>query len=332
MEPRRAFAIVLTVALCIGLQSAPVRANPLDQPAADDGSQLVALEPEAATAVMQAKPYKGTGLRTAGALIAEGVILEQPDMAAISALKPLAGADSIESVIGWDTRVRVFTTTPLSARATVLIVNTTDGFFCTGFLIGSNTVATAGHCVHSGGSAGHWYTRTGYRVYPGRNYTSSPYGSCTVKSLHSVAGWTVSKNEEYDYGAMKLNCTVGNTTGWFGFYWQTASLTNHPSIVSGYPGDKTGTLQYTQWWGSDTIRYTTTQQLFYNNDTYGGMSGSPVWEDKIGSPLPDSDGPYAMAIHGYGYHGSTVPHNYYNHGKRITSAAFNNYVAWKALP
>jgi glutamyl endopeptidase len=329
MEIRRALVIVLTVALCVGLQSAAVRANPLEQAVADDGSQLVILQPQGAE-VMRAEPFKGTGVRTPEALIAEGVIPEQPSIEAIRGLKPLAGGAGIESVIGSDTRIRTYTTY-YPARATVLITNTTDGFFCTGFLIGSNTVATAGHCVHTGGTSGHWYTRAGYKVYPGKNYSSSPYGYCTAKTLYSVNGWTRSKNEEYDYAAIKLNCTVGNTVGWFGFYWQSTSLTNHPSIVPGYPGDKTGSLAYTQWWGSDTIRYTTFNQLFYNNDTYGGMSGSPVWEDKLGSPLPDSDGPYAMAIHGYGVHGA-YPHNSFNHGRRINQAAYNNYITWKNAP
>ena len=51
-----------------------------------------------------------------------------------------------------------------------------------------------------------------------------------------MTGWTVSANEEYDYGAVKLNCTVGNTVGWFGI--TSADPTNFPSIVGGYPGDK----------------------------------------------------------------------------------------------
>ena len=327
MEIRRALVIVLTIALCIGLQSAAVRANPLEQGVASDGSQLVTLE--SATQVMQ--PYNGTGLRTAEALIAEGVIFEQPNIAAEKGLKPLAGGAGIESIIGVDTRIRVSNTTYYPARRVVLITNETDGFYCSGWLISKNTVATAGHCVHTGGSSGHWHTVAGYKVYAGRNGTSAPYGYCTAKTLYSVTGWTGSANQEYDYAAIKLNCTVGTTVGWFGFYWQTASLTNHPSIVPGYPGDKTGTLLYTQWWGSDVIRYTTTRQLFYNNDTYGGMSGSPVWEDKIASPLPGSLGAYGMAIHGYGPYGSP-PYSYYNRGRRIDQAAFNNLVTWKNAP
>jgi glutamyl endopeptidase len=54
-----------------------------------------------------------------------------------------------------------------------------------------------------------------FRIYPGRDGALSPYGVCTARTLFSVIGWTVSANEEYDYGAVKLNCTVGNTVGWF---------------------------------------------------------------------------------------------------------------------
>ena len=93
-------------------------------------------------------------------------------------------------------------------------------------------------------------------------------------------------------------------------------MTNYPSIVSGYPGDKP--LQ--QWWSSDGVRYTETYQIFYRNDSTSGMSGSPVWYDR--------SGPYAMAIHAYGIHGS-FPHSVYNHGTRITQSVFNNLVAWR---
>jgi glutamyl endopeptidase len=61
------------------------------------------------------------------------------------------------------------------------------------------------------------------------------------------------------------------------------------------------------------------RQLFYQNDTFGGMSGSPIWLDK--------DGPYLIGIHAYGPHGR-APHSLHNHGTRITKAVFNNLVSW----
>jgi V8-like Glu-specific endopeptidase len=185
---------------------------------------------------------------------------------------PGIGRGSLESIIGSDNRVQVTATTTFPYRAIVLI--TFSAGRCTGWLVGPDLVVTAGHCVHSGGSSGDWYSD--YRVYPGRKGSSSPYGSCTAKRLYSVQGWTVSNNEQYDYGAVKLNCTIGNTVGWFGAWWQSASLTGLPITVSGYPGDK----PLTHWRSTGNVAVTQTRQIFYKNDTAAGQSGAPVFQNR----------------------------------------------------
>ncbi|MFV0460532.1 MAG: trypsin-like serine peptidase [Actinomycetales bacterium] len=225
----------------------------------------------------------------------------------------------IESIRGKDDRYRITNTTTFPSRAIVQITRN-GGAHCSGWMINANTVATAGHCVHSG-NAGSWYT--GLRAYPGRNGSSAPYGSCTVRTSYSVLGWTNSGDERFDYGALKLNCTVGNSTGWFGYWWQSASLNGTTAIVQGYPGDKPFGQQ---WRGDKYTRYvatTTSNQVFYPNDTAGGMSGSPVFQYRSGC------GYCSMAVHAYGLHGSW-PHSSYNHGTRITQSVFNNYQAWKS--
>lgn len=221
------------------------------------------------------------------------------------------------SIIGPDSRTRVNPTTVFPARAIGLVTFT--GGFCTGWLIGKNTVVTAGHCVHSGGSGGNW--RSNVRFYPGRNGSSAPYGSCTAKKLHSVSGWTSSADERYDYGTIKLSCTIGNTTGWFGFFWQSATLTGLPTTVAGYPDDK----PLTQWKATGNVAVTQDRQVFYKNDTRPGQSGSPVYYNRSGC------GTCSMAIHAYGVHGAS-PHSTNNHGTRINQAVYNNLLAWKNEP
>lgn len=258
------------------------------------------------------RAFAGTGKMAMGG----GVSMAAPNVQELLALKAVEMRGGAESISGWDSRVRTYTTS-YPARAVALV--TFSGGRCTGWLIGANTVITAGHCVYNI-DTNSWYSRTSYRVYPGYDGTTAPYGYCTAKQIYSVTGWTVNENEQYDIGAIKLNCTVGNTVGWFGFFTQGASLTNYPAIVSGYPGDK----PLTQWWSSDTIRYSATNQLFYPNDTVGGMSGSPVWYDR--------NGPYAMAIHAYGFPHGAWPHTVYNHGTRITAGIYNVMTSWKKLP
>ena len=50
------------------------------------------------------------------------------------------------------------------------------------------------------------------------------------------AGWTTVADDQYDYGAMKLDCAVGNQTGWFGWWWQAKSLDGQLSQDHRLPG------------------------------------------------------------------------------------------------
>lgn len=276
--------------------------------------------PEVDVSTRISHSYRGAADVAGSDALAEskGIAETPQQFAALRALPGVSAGLGAESIIGPDNRVRVTPTSSFPARATVLIIFSAGR--CSGWLIGPNTVVTAGHCVHPGGG-GSFYPTTSYRIYPGRNGAASPYGSCTARWLASVPGWTVSKRDDYDYAAIKLNCSIGNTTGWYGFFWQSASLTGLPTTINGYPGDK----PLTQWRSSDVVRVTQTRRVFYQSDTVGGVSGAPVWYSRSGCGL------CAMAVHAYGtYNGPPFSTN--NHGTRITQAVFNNLIAWKNAP
>ena len=204
-------------------------------PVSSDGS--LSLSPEVALTVVT-NPFRRTGVVSAvdRALGLEGFAASKEEM------KPATSKiASIESVLGADTRQRVQPTTLYPQRATAYITSSIGS--CTGWFAGPDLVMTAGHCVHSGGPNGSWATNV--VVYPGRNEASSPYGSFNAQSLHSVAGWTNSSDEQDHDGAINLSATIGNTVGWYGYYWQSATLNNAPTIINGYPGDKSPTAS--QW-------------------------------------------------------------------------------------
>ena len=233
--------------------------------------------------------------------------------------------ETAESIIGADQRVQVFGTTTYPARAVGLITRN-GAHHCTGWLISRDTVLTAGHCVHSG-AGGSFFT--GLRFFPGRNGTSAPYGSCVPRSggLTTFVGWSRDGSEAHDAGIIKLSCTIGDTTGWFGFWWQSAGLDGTPTQVQGYPGDK----PQTQWRSNDMVRATETYNLFYDNDTLGGMSGAPVWQNRpAGSSF--CAGACGMAIHAYGTHGWFGNHAWHNHGTRNTQAKSDLYLAIRSAP
>lgn len=282
-----------------------------DQSISSDGTAIKALESQATIS----PGYAGTGQEVMGAAPESAV-----ELAELLSKRPVSAPVGIESIIGTDDRVLVNPTTSYPYRAVVLV--TFSAGRCTGWLISKDTVATAGHCVHQGsGGARGFYPVSGYRVYPGRNGSDFPYGGCTARRLHTVAGWANRRLDTSDYGAIKLNCTAGTTTGWFGFSWTRASLFNFPTTISGYPGDK----PLTQWLSTDRVRVSRARRVFYQNDTIGGMSGSPVYYNRPGCGI------CSMAIHAYGtYNGPPFRTN--NHGTRITQAVFNNLVAWKNAP
>jgi glutamyl endopeptidase len=214
-----------------------------------------------------------------------------------------------ESILNQDTRTRIADTSVYPARAIGLITRN-GSQWCTGWLISKDTVATAGHCVHPGGG-GSFYS--GLQFWAGRDGSDPKWGSCTPRAggLFAPSGWTTNGDEEYDLATIKLSCSVGNGTGWFGL-WVQDSYTGTGVHVQGYPGDK----PQTQWQGVGVVRATGDRQVFYDADTIGGMSGSPVY--RTGSFPGCGQTACAAAIHTEGVHGSGL-HALYNHGTRITA-------------
>ncbi len=316
MKLKRIGGIIFTIVLFIGLQSGFADEESLHTIVFDDGRAVSVPDIREGAEMAVAEPWAGTEL-SVEELVDQGLIIESfPDVEALLALEPVTSGVGTEVVIGWDTRLRTYTV-DYPARAVALIEF--DAGRCTGWFIGPDTVMTAGHCVHSGGPSGDWYPVGGYVIYPGYDHPVPHYGSCGASWLASVRGWTVKGKETHDYGAIKLDCNVGNIVGWFGFLWKSGDgkLKNYPTAITGYPGDK----DLEQWQSHDKVRTSERRQIFYNNDTTGGMSGSPVWYDK------GKNGPYGIGIHAYGLHGSGV-HSTKNHGTRITEAVFNNMLFW----
>lgn len=267
----------------------------------------------------ESQPFRGTGVVSAEN---NALAIRESAHSPVNTQSAVASA-ALDSVLGFDSRQRVQPTTRYPQRATAYITSSLGS--CTGWFAGPDLVVTAGHCIHSG-PGGNWATNV--IVYPGRNGDSSPYGGFAAESLHSVLGWTDSGDERRDYGSINLAADIGNTVGWYGYYWRASSLDNSPTIINGYPGDKAAG---TQWVGADKVRLTTNKMVFYMVDTFSGMDGSPVWEDRAAGSAHCADGPCVYAIHAYGPHG-TDQHAIYNHGPRITEEVYNNIANWVNLP
>ncbi|MBI4518208.1 MAG: trypsin-like serine protease [Deltaproteobacteria bacterium] len=314
---------VLFAALLVAAVAAPLPATAGPSASVSSDGEVTASAETGSAATQGTQPSAGTGVLSEDARLASEELTPM-SREEIKGLQPASGNVGIESVLGSDTRIRAYST-PYPARATALV--TFDGGYCTAWFYGPNVVATAGHCVHTGGGGGSW--RTNVKVWPAYNAGSAPYGSYNAKRLYSVAGWTNNADERYDYGAIKLFTNVGNTVGWYGIWWQDSSLTGLPSEILGYPSDKTPAQS--QWMSADIVRVTQGTQVFYKNDTFGGQSGSAVWQDRPAGSAYCADGPCAYAIHAQGLHGA-APHSNHNHGTRIREAVFNNMINWRNAP
>ncbi|MEU6037660.1 serine protease [Actinomadura sp. NPDC047616] len=310
-----------TVTFGLPAAGAAATATPDRKVAAASADTPVARSSSGRTSVGQAPVAKATansssGFRGTGDLAdADGVSFSRKFPKNV---KMLGGDFTTQSVIGTDERTQVTATTTYPYTVAGKLTFTAPNgltYGCTAWLYDADTVATAGHCVyfHEGSTHG-WSSN--FVFWPGRNGSSTPYGSCGWATAYSVNGWINDQNPEYDYGAIKLNCSIGNTTGWHGLRWQAASYDGTQANITGYPGDKPAN---TMWQMSGPIASSATRQLFYSIDTAGGQSGSAV-------TIPGCGANCGIAVHAYGVYGGSA----YNRGTRITEPAFNNYVSWSA--
>ncbi|MEV6707250.1 trypsin-like serine peptidase [Micromonospora wenchangensis] len=183
------------------------------------------------------------------------------------------GSPASAAIFGPDTRTPVSPTTGYPASATVRL--TFPGGQCTGFMISERTVASAGHCLHTG-PGGTW--RPNIVAYPGSDGSNAPFGSCAAVQLFAPVGWTGRSNAPgggdpaHDYGAARLNCTVGTRTGWFGLGYPTQTTTGSCTTTQGYPSDRPG-----QWTSSDSVRAEDANFLYVRHPFTSGQDGSPIY-------------------------------------------------------
>jgi len=174
-----------------------------------------------------------------------------------------------QQVIGTDDRIQE--SVPGTYPWEAIVYLTTNQGQCTGFMLSRDVVVTAGHCVYEGG----WVTS--YTAVPGKVGSSNPYGSCSggIADVWTNSTWISSGSADADYGLIKLTCDIGNTVGWFGWWYNEGeTLTGTYLYVEGYPADKP---YATMWWDSDPVSSQSATRLFYSIDTAGGQSGSPIY-------------------------------------------------------
>jgi glutamyl endopeptidase len=240
--------------------------------------------------------------------LGEELIREQPDPSL--PIDPATDPNS-RSVIGPDTRHRV-DNTAVYPHSAVVAIRFTAGHYCSGVMVGRDTVMTAGHCLYNV-TAKTWADILSVR--PGRNGNRAPLGSCGIRYMVIFTHFKDTGDANYDIGAIKVSCSEPERLGYFGLYTTTANINGTGAIIYGYPTSRDGQ----QWGAADgTISSASRNRFYYPTDTSGGQSGSAVYF----YPSWGNGGPYAQGVH-------TVGHGDRNSATRLHRAAFDMIVSVK---
>lgn len=211
-----------------------------------------------------------------------------------------------------DQRTRV-TNTKIFPNCAIVHLKTTfsDGevFEATGWMISADALVTAAHHLYKSDHGG-WASSS--VITPAKNGTTVPFGTFSIDTMWISNEWMNNADVNWDLGIIRL--TEAPDVGAFGFAVRSDSqLINKTVRVTGYPLEKTGTENDTQWTHSGSVGSVSTYRVFYAVDTTGGNSGSPVYDS----------GNYAVAVH------TTAYDSNYNGGTRITQAHYDFMVTFR---
>lgn len=213
--------------------------------------------------------------------------------------RALPNIGSLETVIGADERERIRDTHNVPWRMIcALRMSAPNGGAAvgTGWFAGPKTIVTAGHCVYDGSFFGGWAASV--EVSPGRDADERPFGKVTATRFSALDRWVSHADPDFDIGCIHLDEPLGEETGSFSVAAMPAEdLVNHYVNLSGYPGDiAQGDKQF---FHVNRVLHVSPRRVFYDVDTAGGQSGSPVWIQSSREAHPT-----VIGIHAYGTGGT----------------------------
>ena len=184
-----------------------------------------------------------------------------------------------------------------------------SNFVCSASVISYRVLVTAGHCVHSGTSAGFYRN---FLFVPAFRNGSAPFGTwnwafVTVTSTWANGGGGVPNAADYAMFEMADRATaptrIGQVTGFLG--WQTQSLARNHVTMLGYPCNLDSCNQMHQV-TAGSFRATSPNNVEYGSDARGGSSGGP-WVQNFGVASAGQTGGTnavmnrVVAVTSYGY-------------------------------
>ena len=218
------------------------------------------------------------------------------------------------------------TVSPKPGRATKLFINWPDGQggSCSGALIGTKTVLTAGHCMYRG-SHGGW--ASSIMVVPGLDQQYMPYGNAWSASPMASTEWLASENDDYDWGILILDRHIGSSSvaGYLGLASLSDSTWDLPLLIEmyGYPETVGNGIQPAYSGGAEECSDST--MVYHNADTAGGLSGAGImgwayWPEHVAAVHTGTDYNLLCSL------------SELRRSTRITSSRYNLIMAYRDDP
>lgn len=148
---------------------------------------------------------------------------------------------------------------------------------CSAQLIGRSILATAGHCVHAGGTGASGWIRSG-TFYPAYANATSAYGYATAATVYTTSGWygTGALDRGYDVALVVLNkrsgtsSEIGAATGTLAFCYQNCLQSYWYNSQLGYPYNYDNGAYLNQ---SEHLEVSDSRDYVFGTGMSGGSSG-----------------------------------------------------------
>lgn len=221
-----------------------------------------------------------------------------------------------ESIIGQDDRKNVKDISKMPNRSIVFIKSYIDDrryYSGTGFMLDDYAVLTAAHVITSKNKE---EEIKNILVHAGYKNDTAIYGTAKVIKTYVLSEWVKSPNIYYDMTLLILDKPLGSVTGKLKLN-DKVKLDDYIS-TSGYPGGENKNIKIGyQYYSSGKIVKVTNNNIFYDLDTEGGQSGSPIFNENK----------EVIAIHTNGF---DKRNSYkFNLGLRLTSNNIETINKWK---
>ncbi len=205
-------------------------------------------------------------------------------------------------------------------------------FVGSGAMVDAFHVLTAGHNTYSSGDGG-W--AKSIKVTPELNGTYQPYGSAWMTYERTYTSFTSydqahpghTSTNDRDIGLLTLDRKIGNNTGWMSFGYDNNDghfASGHVMNTAGYPvtNGYAGSKMYFSSGGINGLSSDKQAITYYQSSitTYGGQSGSPVWDYNASTG--------SRVIYGVHVSGSGTADSL-NFATRITQSIFTDLQNWR---